>query len=499
MTVFLQGAQVERNGRQNLSAGKYNIVFDSISPKIDKQSIQLKADGKLTILSVTHQLNYLKEQKVENEIKQLETQKEQLLNKIEVQKNMRNVYKQEEQMILKNQSIKGDNATLKASELKDAADFQRQRLTEIYEKLQDSDNSLKKMDVDLQKLNKQLTELHVRKDISTSEIIVAVDVKEPGSVFFHLSYLIKQSGWFPSYDIRVQDIGKPINLQMKANINQQSGEDWKDVKLLLSTGDPNENGTKHTLAPWYLKYYYPAVTRPTAFQNLSSALYGDASGLVFGIVRNENGIPLAGATVAVKGTNTAVSTDASGNFSLQMPGGSNTIVISYLGYAPQEIKGTSGFAYVTLNTDTSNLNEVVVTGYTNSSDDYNDRGYKQKKEKTDIITTTLYQPTTTIFEIEDPYSVPNDGKIYTVDINSYQLNALYEYYSAPKLDASAYLTAKIIDWQELNLLPGQANLFFEGTYLGNSFLDIMNAGDTLNLRLGKIRGVVIKRTLNKEF
>src|SRR5438552_19003643 len=128
VTVFLQGAQIERNASQNLPIGKYNIVFAGISPKIDKQSIQLKAEGKLTILSVTHQLNFLKEQQVQNEIRQLEIEKDQLMDKISMGQNMKTVYEKEEQMILKNQSIKGDNATLKASELKEVADFQRQRL-----------------------------------------------------------------------------------------------------------------------------------------------------------------------------------------------------------------------------------------------------------------------------------------------------------------------------------------------------------------------------------
>ncbi|MEI9808910.1 MAG: DUF4140 domain-containing protein [Bacteroidota bacterium] len=141
--MFLQGAQVERTARQNLAAGKYNIVFGGISPKVDKQSIQLKAEGKLTVLSVTHQVNFLKEQQVQEEIKQFETQKEQWLEKMDLEKNMKNVYSQEEQMMLKNQSIKGD-ATLKATELKEAADFQRQRLTEIYQKLQENDRNLKK-------------------------------------------------------------------------------------------------------------------------------------------------------------------------------------------------------------------------------------------------------------------------------------------------------------------------------------------------------------------
>ena len=86
VTVFLEGTQVERSAKQNLSPGKYNIVFGSISPKIDKQSIQLKAEGKLTVLSVTHQINFLKEQQVQEEIKELETQKDQLQEKINLEK-----------------------------------------------------------------------------------------------------------------------------------------------------------------------------------------------------------------------------------------------------------------------------------------------------------------------------------------------------------------------------------------------------------------------------
>jgi N-terminal domain of unknown function (DUF4140) len=87
VTVFLQGAQVERTAKQNLSVGKYNIIFGGISPKINKQSIQLKADGKLTVLSVTHQINYLKEQEIQEEIKQLEIQKEQWMEKISLETN----------------------------------------------------------------------------------------------------------------------------------------------------------------------------------------------------------------------------------------------------------------------------------------------------------------------------------------------------------------------------------------------------------------------------
>ena len=111
---------------------------------------------------------------------------------------------------------------------------------------------------------------------------------------FTITYLVKQSGWFPTYDIRVKDISSPINLQYKANVFQSSGEDWKDVKLFLSTGNPNENGTKPVISPWYLKYVYAYQASPNTIQ----ATY--ATGTVTGRITDEKGDPLPGASVSIK-------------------------------------------------------------------------------------------------------------------------------------------------------------------------------------------------------
>jgi uncharacterized protein (TIGR02231 family) len=171
-----------------------------------------------------------------------------------------------------------------------------------------------------------------------------------------------------------------------------------------------------------------------------------------------------------------------------------------------------------MNTDSKTLSEVVVTGYglegkVAGLQIDNEESNKSKialrgisslrnndfKRAENSITTIGYQPTTTVYEIKEPYTILNDGKTYMADIDGYEVKAQYEYYAAPKIEADAFLTAKIIDWQELNLLPGEANIFFEGTFLGKSLLDVANAGDTLNLSLGKDKGVVVKRTLLKDF
>ena len=79
------------------------------------------------------------------------------------------------------------------------------------------------------------------------------------------------------------------------------------------------------------------------------------------------------------------------------------------------------------------------------------------------------------------------------------MDALYEYYCVPKLDADAFLIAKILNWDEHNFLEGEANLFFEGKYIGKSILDTRNTSDTLTLSLGRDGNVLVKREKIKDY
>ncbi|MBL7723285.1 MAG: DUF4139 domain-containing protein [Chitinophagaceae bacterium] len=513
VTVFLEGAQTQRSAKANLTTGKYELVFTNISPSIDKQSIQVKADGNVTVLSVIHQQNFLKEQQKQEEIKEIETQKETQLEKIALQRNIMGVYKQEEALLIKNQQIGGANNGLKAIDLKDAADFQRNRLTEVYQKQMETDRTIKKMEIELGKMNKQLAELNQKAETSTSEIHVTVVTKETVTSNFTITYLVKQAGWFPTYDIRVKDISSPINLQYKANVFQSSGEDWKDIKLFLSTGNPNESGTKPVISPWYLKYVY-------AYQPVTNTIQGTYTpGTVKGRITDEKGNPVAGASVLVKGTRTGTTTDNNGFYTINVPAGNTSIVFSSIGMETVEVPAAvSGYSNITMKENIASMSEVVVTAYGLHGrvagvqiDDEDGPGQQLKvrgissiknkdfKRAENNFTTISYQPTTTVYEIKEPYTILNDGKTYMAEIDGYEVKAQYEYYAAPKIEADAFLTAKVVDWQELNLLPGEANLFFEGTFLGKSLLDVSNAGDTLNLSLGKDKGVTVKRTLLKDY
>lgn len=116
-----------------------------------------------------------------------------------------------------------------------------------------------------------------------------------------------------------------------------------------------------------------------------------------------------------------------------------------------------------------------------------------------ISTTRKEKPTSVNFEIETPYTIKSDNKNYMVDMEIYDVPASYQYYSVPKLADDAFLLANITSWEQYDLLSGEANVFFEGTYVGKTLLDMQNAGDTLEVSLGRDQNVSVNREKIRDY
>ena len=497
-TVFLNGAQINRSGKTVVSPGNSEIIFKGISPYINKQSIQVKAEGNFTVLSVVHKINYLEEQTKQNELLKVEEQKENLQDKINLQKDMMSIYVNEETLLSKNQAIVAQNTGLKTIDLKEAADFHRMRLTELKFKETEINKTVKKYYEEMAKLNKQQQELTKQATTATSEVVVTVQSKETTNANFTLSYFVDKAGWYPTYDLRVTDISHPITMAYKANVYQSSGEDWKDIKLTLSTANPKQNGEKPNLHAWYLHYFTPQ----SYGLNNNSSIYNPNVRNVTGRITDEKGTPLAGVSVIIKGTNAGTSTDAYGNYSLSVPYNTTTLALSCVGFQQRELFISSSTMNIAMQSSSQSLDEVVVIGYGTSVEgrDFSGSYQKVKKEASIPLTVSERENTTSFsFDIETPYTILNDGKTSTVEMKTMEVPALYEYYCAPKLETDVFLTAKITDWSDLNLLEGESNLFFEGTYLGKAMINPKTATDTLSISLGRDKNIVVKRTSIKEF
>lgn len=111
----------------------------------------------------------------------------------------------------------------------------------------------------------------------------------------------------------------------------------------------------------------------------------------------------------------------------------------------------------------------------------------------DGYVTTNAQGVNTSFEIAIPYTVPSDGKGHMILIQSAQVPATYQYVATPKLDSDVFLQARLTDWQNLNLLPGTSNVYFENSFIGQGRVDLNNIKDGLDISLGRDKRIIVER------
>jgi hypothetical protein len=500
VTVFLESAQIVSKKNIDLSPGTTLLKFSDLSPFIDPKSVQVKAAGELVILSVNHQQNYLKNIEKSKELQDLENSEDAVENKIRMENTFLAIIKEELAFLADNRDIGGKNEQVNVANLQQASDYYFNKLTSLKLNEIERNKTLEDLNVQKRNLQNQIQTLSATKEQPTGEIVVKVETRKNGSYLFELSYLVGNTGWFPTYDIRAKNINEPVQLIYKANVKQDTRMDWNNVKLKFSSSNPNVSGVAPILQTYYLNYN----TLPPDYKST----YGTVSGKLMG----QGGEPLPGANVMVTGTTIGTVADAVGNFSITIPNNSNQLTFSFIGYETQTLPITGGYMNVVMEEKLASLQEVVVAGYgaqEKLSDVLQGRAAGldiRRKEvrirglsSTPVPVARVEKQTTVDFEINTPYTIKSDNKNYTVDMEVYELPADYQYYCVPKIDKDAFLIARIIDWEKYNLLEGEANIFFEGTYVGKTIMDVRYVTDTLDISLGRDKNVSVNREKVKDF
>ncbi|RED98966.1 DUF4139 domain-containing protein [Marinoscillum furvescens] len=499
VTVFLNGAQVSRTGAMDLPKGKFILLVDKLSPYIDEKSIQVKSPPGVTILSVKGQQDYLTEQSQQDDALKYSKQIEQLEAELDKLHGRKDVLKRKSDLLLANQVLGGEQSGPSIAELRQAVAFYDEQLTLINEEMLQIVNEVEEKESRIEVLNQQLAVFR-SSGKSIGQILMEVETTRAVNATFELSYIVANAGWFPSYDVRVQDIEQPLKLTYKASVYQNTGVDWDQVKLRFSNGDPNKSGVIPELSTWNLNY--ARYTRSTN-SNKSLGLIDRVSGVV---MDEESGESLPGANVVVQGTTVGTVTDLEGRFDLTLPAGATALEVSYIGYTQQTIPIQSRTVNVRLAPDVTELQEVVVSGYASSALAGRVSGVQigknygsQKKVEKIPITYTVENQTTVEFEVKKPYSLKSNNSKLTVELTAYDVEADYQYIVVPKVDTDVFLQARILDWNQYNLLQGEANLYFEDAYVGRTILEGNAVDDTLDISLGRDQSIVVRRNKVKEY
>lgn len=254
VTVYLSGAEVSRDYSIQLKSGLNELRFSDISANVDSRSIQFEMEDPADLLSITMERDFLKSQHGSKRIQVIQDSIELLNEKIQLIKNEINALHTENQVLNFNQKIGGDNVSLNVDQIRSTATFYRERTLEINNSVSQKENERRKLDYIFKRLQQQLNEFNYKENTKNNVIVVLVEMKSAGTLKGKLKYNVNNAGWAPSYDLIAPDISGAIELKYKAKVFNNTGNDWKNINIKLSTGDPNLSASVPQLSPWKLNY-----------------------------------------------------------------------------------------------------------------------------------------------------------------------------------------------------------------------------------------------------
>ncbi len=428
VTVYIQGAHLYYNENVNLQAGNNEIVFENISPFLVESSLQASSKGAV-VMDIKHNLKYKEKIAVTRKYdKMIETVSDSieeigyLLKDIE---NKSSVLASEKKMLLNNRIMKGESLKDSLALLRDGMTYLKEKLNSIYEqelKLERSKNKLVKQKTKLENRQNTLFLLQSGNDETNNDaaqpihqVIVTLFADAQVTTAVSFNYFVQNANWVPVYDLQAASTNNSLQLKYFANVTQNTGIEWGNVPLTLSTSNPNETNTKPELSPWYLSF--------VEYMKMN---------------KNYNSISNA--------------------------------------YAPM--------ASETLSLD-SYKKDTKAGG--KEEEDYL-RNYVQ-------ITENMIR---TEYEIKLNYSIASDAKMHKVLINQKDIPMTMEFAAVPKICTDAFLMAKITGWEDMNIIPGKARLYFDGGYVGEIYLNASSTSDTLSINLGRDKSIAITRKKIKE-
>lgn len=422
VTVYLNGAQVERTSNTFIKAGTTTLVFKDLSNTIDENSIQVAGLGEASILSINYGIDYLTKQQNTEAVEALKKEKKEIEFSIKKLNNHIIGLQKEEEVINLNQKLGSTTQEINLEKIKALATYYRQRVTAIKNEILDAERKRYDLQLKNQDLTKQFNELNITEEKSTGNITLKINSEQQTTLSLKVTYTVANAGWYPIYDLKAKTIKAPLDLSYKAHVYQNTGAAWDDVALTISTGDPNTNNSKPEVNTKYLQFVTNYYKKRNSFANGNNGTESEKKKEALGYAADLNEISEEDIARVLSGSALAVPLNqtATGDFKLE------------------------GL-------------------------------------------------TSTRFEIKKNYSIPSDGDVTVIEVDTFEIPATYEYFAAPILNENVFLTASFKDWARYSLLPGEANVYFEGNFSGKTFIDPLAITEELTISLGVDPNVVVTR------
>jgi uncharacterized protein (TIGR02231 family) len=262
-TVYFNGAEISQSATALLPKGSSEIVVKNVADYLNESTVRIGAPEGLTVLSVQFTRDYISEyepdetspaiKKVRDSIKIVESALQHIAaSKASEMKTL--------ELLDKNNQVYGQQSGLSVAELMKMVDYYKAKRTETVNAVNTLSEKETRFTQQLQRLRSRL-EINAAEAEKTSQgkLVLQVMNDDAGTIPLTIDYLAQNAGWTPFYDLRANNISQPIEMLYKAQVVQQTGLDWKKVKLTLSSGMPSQNNQAPEINPWFLQPAYKEI------------------------------------------------------------------------------------------------------------------------------------------------------------------------------------------------------------------------------------------------
>ncbi|PTT35810.1 hypothetical protein DBR28_11805 [Chryseobacterium sp. HMWF028] len=401
-TIFLQGAKVFGTTNVTLQKGRNMIKIINLPNNLDENTYKINLEKNTTLLSITPQSNFLKNDELSDSEKKLETETKKLQRQVSLLNIQIKNLTGEQHIINDNLKISANDRSTPQEQLIKLTEFYRKRMLEIDNQVFLLNEQKNVLDESIAKLNNQSTEEQTHKNTNRKELLLEILADNETSLNLGVSYIVSDAGWIPSYDLRAQSVKKPLEIVYKGKIYQKTGQDWKNVKLFVSTYRPSYNQDRPILSPLYVAEYTPynSQVEIAGYKSKKEISAANAYQMREDVAVKPSQIPVASVS------------DSQMNVIYEL-----------------------------------NYNQTIIS---------------QEKEQYVIL----------------------DKK---------QVDATYKYHTVPKLNNQVFLMAFVKNWQNLNLINGEANIYFEDNYIGKTNITSNYVKDEFPISLGVDERITVKR------
>ncbi len=235
-----------------LVEGRNQLIFTGLSASADPQSIQFASNKEYRLISITTELDFKTAEMQNLRIVKLKDSLELLNDLVQLNKDELSASQTQLNFLNANQNIKGSNATLTVVQLKETIEYYKVKTLEVNKSISQLNKEKTELNKQLSQIKVRLSELNFNENQRSNQVIILVDVKTSSVATCKLTYLVGNCGWAAAYDLSAKDLNEKVNLKYKAKLFNNTGNDWNEVDLNLSTADPRLSATQPIMGPWYV-------------------------------------------------------------------------------------------------------------------------------------------------------------------------------------------------------------------------------------------------------